>query len=154
MCKHWKSFLFIVGLTLAAAALSGFLTRGMEGYSLLVKPPLSPPGIVFPIVWTILYALMGIAAWIIYLSDSPQKYPALKLYVIQLAVNLIWPFLFFNLGNYLLAFIWLLLLIALVFFMIRDFYAISKTAGFLLSGYLLWLLFAGYLNLGIYLLNR
>lgn len=145
------SILISVGVGAAAALLSG---NSMDVYQNLVQPPLSPPGWLFPVVWTILYILMGISAYLIYVSDSPYKNSALKIYAAQLAVNFLWTIIFFNLEMYLFAFLWLLLLLVLIILMIRSFAKISKTAAYLQLPYLLWVIFAGYLNLGIYLLNR
>lgn len=145
------SILISVGVGAAAALFSG---NSMDVYQNLVQPPLSPPGWLFPVVWTILYILMGISAYLIYVSDSPYKNPALKIYAAQLAVNFLWTIIFFNLEMYLFAFLWLLLLLVLIILMIRSFAKISKTAAYLQLPYLLWVIFAGYLNLGIYLLNR
>lgn len=146
-------FLFPGG-TLLAGFLSALLTSGSaDQYQTLVLPPLSPPGILFPIVWTILYILMGIAAAIIFCSDSPDRYSAFRQYLLQLAVNLIWPILFFSLEHYTLAFFWLLLLLVLTLYMTRSFYQIRPQTLWLLIPYILWLCFAAYLNLGILLLN-
>lgn len=135
-------------ISLGTGAVAGFFTsQAMTVYQEMSRPPLSPPGWIFPIVWTVLYILMGIAAWLIYLKRP--KAEALKLYLIQLAVNFLWPFLFFNLHWYILSAIWLFLLWYLVFLLIREFSKIDKTAGWLLLPYLVWLTFAAYLNLAI-----
>ncbi len=135
--------------------MSAYITGdSVNSYQDLVKPPLSPPAIVFPIVWTILYALMGIASYIIYQSDSPLKRSALLVYGISLVVNLLWSPIFFNYELYLISFIWLLLLWVLIIITIALFSRINKTAAKLMIPYLLWVTFAGYLNLSIYLLNR
>lgn len=146
-----------VAFPLLIGIVSGLLSRNaMEDFALLEKPPFSPPAILFPIVWTILYTLMGISMYIISSSDAPENEiaNAKSIYFYQLIVNFLWPIFFFNFGWYLFAFFWLLLLWFLVFNMIRKFYAISPIAGFLNIPYLLWLTFAGYLNLGIWWLNR
>ena len=124
----------------------------METFEMVNKPPLSPPGWLFPVVWTILYVLMGIASYLVLTSGKPDDI-ALKAYGIQLAVNFMWPILFFNLNLYLFSFIWLVALWLLVYQTIRLFWSASKTAGALTIPYLLWITFAGYLNLGIYFLN-
>ena len=124
----------------------------METFEMVNKPPLSPPGWLFPVVWTILYVLMGIASYLVLTSGKPDDI-ALKAYGIQLAVNFMWPILFFNLNLYLFSFIWLVALWLLVYQTIRLFWLASKTAGALMIPYLLWITFAGYLNLGIYFLN-
>lgn len=147
----------IVGILipLAIGGLAALLTMGqMDIYQTLTTPPLSPPSILFPIVWGILYVLMGISSYFIYISDSSVKKSALTLYAVQLVVNFIWPILFFNLQNYLFSFIWLVLLWILVLLMIILFYKIKPLAGVLQIPYLVWITFAGYLNLAIYLLNK
>lgn len=143
-------------LTLGVGLLSGFLVgNSSQVYMNLVKPPLSPPAAVFPVVWTILYILMGISAYLIYVADAPkkEKREALKLYKIQLAMNFLWSFIFFKFNLYFLAFIWLMLLFVVVIIMIKKFNEIDDTASALMVPYALWLAFAGYLNLMIILLN-
>lgn len=141
-------------LSLGIGGLSALLTmNSMDIYSELVVPPLSPPSILFPIVWTILFVLMGISAYLIYMSDSPDKKSALTIYAIQLVFNFMWTIIFFNLQMYLFAFIWLLILWLLILVMVIYFYKIDKKAALLQIPYLLWVAFAGYLNFMIYLLN-
>lgn len=153
--KKLKALVISILIPVCVGAAAAFLTRNsMDVYEKLVQPPLSPPSWVFPAVWTILYVLMGVSAYLIYRSDSPEKKSALKIYAAQLAVNFFWTIIFFNLEMYLLSFIWLLLLLVLIIRMIAGFSGISKTAAYLQIPYLLWVSFAGYLNLGIYLLNR
>lgn len=150
-----KSYLIAIGATLAAGILSGLVTsRGLGAYAQLMKPPLTPPSVVFAIVWTILYLLMGVGAARIYLSANPKKDAALTVYVAQLLVNCLWSFLFFGAQAYLLSFFWLILLLVLIAVMIARFYPIDRTAALLQLPYLLWVLFAGYLNLAVWLLNR
>ena len=151
----WKKLLVCLAIPLGVGVLAGLLTGGMTQYRQLRQPPLAPPGWVFPVVWTILYVLMGYASYRIWVSDSPkrEKQDALKLYGAQLAVNFLWPLVFFGLEQYLLAFFVLLLLWALIFFTIRAFARIDETAADLLLPYIIWVTFAGYLNVGVYLLN-
>jgi len=152
----WKLLAICVLIPLAVGGLAGLLSGGgMAEYSTLDKPPLSPPGWVFPLVWTILYVLMGAASYLILTSDAPPEEvrTALAVYGVQLAVNFIWPILFFSFGLYLFSFIWLILLWILILATILIFYGISKPAALLLLPYLLWVTFAGYLNLCVYLLN-
>lgn len=152
----WKKLILLTALPLAVGALAAILTRGgMEDFEIMRKPPLSPPAWLFPVVWTILYALMGIASYLVCSSRaSPaRKRRALTVYGIQLAVNFFWSLLFFGLEVYLLAFVWLVLLWLLILLTMVMFSYISETAGKLLVPYLLWVSFAGYLNLGVYLLN-
>ena len=144
-------------IPLLIGGISGFISQNsMETFALLNKPPLSPPGWLFPIVWTTLYILMGVASYIVLVSNAPieSKSIALKVYLIQLVINFFWSLIFFNLEQYLLAFFWLLFLWVLIIITIILFYNISKTAAYLLIPYLLWVTFAGYLNLSIYLLNQ
>lgn len=151
---QWKPLICSLIISLGVGGLAAFFTRNsMEVYMELNRPPLSPPPVVFPIVWTVLYILMGISAYRIYLSDMPQKKPALWLYFIQLIFNFLWPILFFNLQSYLAALICLLILWLLILAMIMRFCRIDRTAALLQIPYLLWVTFAGYLNWGIWLLN-
>ena len=156
--KHgrWKVYLFWIVLAEGVGALSGWLSRGgMDLYEQsIVKPPLSPPGIVFPIVWGILFFLMGVSAARISLaSPTRQRDRCLKLFLLQLGVNFLWSPLFFVWQRFGLALLWLLLLWALVLRMIRCFRQVDPLASHLQIPYLLWLTFAAYLNLGVWLLN-
>lgn len=155
--KNRKPYVWAILLTEAVGALSGWLSKGgMRLYSDTVsQPPLSPPSWIFPIVWGILYALMGISAARIYLSPpSPERSRGLNLYVLQLIVNFFWSLIFFNAQAFLFAFFWLMFLWLLVLGMIFLFYRTDPLAGKLQIPYLLWLSFAAYLNLGVWYLNR
>ena len=155
--SKWKTYAFWIVLTELVGALAGFLSReGTELYQASVlKPALTPPGWIFPVVWGILYLLMGIAAArIALLQESGAQRAALRVYGLQLAVNFIWPLLFFNLQAFGAAFLWLVLLFALIVWMILSFRELDKTAAWLLLPYLLWTAFAGYLNYGVWMLNR
>lgn len=146
-----------VAIPLIVGMLSALLTRNsMEVFVYVEKPPLAPPAWLFPVVWMILYTLMGISSYIILTSDASREEinSAIKLYAYQLVVNFLWPTFFFNFKWYLFSFLWLILLWILVFLMIRKFYDISKLAAYLNVPYVVWLTFAGYLNAGIWLLNR
>ena len=156
MKRNWKPYLFWILLSEAVGALSGWLTReGTQLYAqTILKPPLSPPGWVFPVVWTVLYALMGIGAAIIYQSpESKIRSLGLNLFVGQLVVNFFWSPIFFNLQAFGLAFVWLLLLWGLVLWMSLVFRKVDPTAAKLQIPYFLWLTFAAYLNLGVRYLN-
>jgi len=145
-----KSLIINILIPLAVGGIAALLTRdSMMLYANVRKPPLSPPAIVFPIVWTILYVLMGISAYIVMEKGGCDS----TLYSLQLFVNFLWPIFFFGFEAYLFAFVLLLVLIGLVVGMIVTFYRCDKLAGYLKIPYLVWLLFAGYLNLGVYLLN-
>lgn len=145
-------FLFNLVLALGGGALIGLVTRGNEQYETLTKPPLSPPPALFGIVWSVLYILMAVSITLV-ISKSNGQSSASRVYYIQLLVNFIWPILFFSFGLLTLSFIWILLLITLVIVMIVQFYKVSPLAAFLQIPYLIWLLFAAYLNLGFVILN-
>ena len=150
---QWKNLITCLAIPLAVGSLSSLLTRNsMETFQTITKPSLAPPGWLFPVVWTILYILMGIASYLVLTSGKPND-KALATYGIQLVFNFFWSIIFFNMELYLFAFIWLVLLWLLIFKTTLLFYQISKPAGYLMIPYLLWVTFAGYLNLSIYLLN-
>lgn len=154
MKTKWKSLVIFVGIALAVGGLSAlFSMSGMEMYKILKKPTLSPPEILFPIVWTILFVLMGTASYRIFETDCENRELGLIIYFIQLAVNFFWPILFFNLQAFFGAFLWLILLWILIFATIKEFYKCDKVSAFLLVPYILWVTFAGYLNFMVYLLN-
>lgn len=155
--KAWKQYALGILLTESIGALSGWLSKdGMKIFSASIsQPPLSPPAFLFPIVWGILYALMGIGAVRIYLSpQSTERNRALNVYITQLIVNFFWSLIFFNAQAYLFAFFWLLILWFLVLWMILLFHKVNPLAAKLQIPYLLWLSFAAYLNLGVWYLNR
>ena len=154
--KNLKTLLLCLSVPLAAGGIGALLAGGFRGgYEAMYKPVLSPPGWVFPIVWTALYLLMGYASYLVYTSEAsmPRKRRALTVYGVQLVINLLWPLFFFRLGWYTFAFIWLLLLIAAALLCRMLFRYIEKRAGDLLLPYLIWLFFAAYLNLGVAILN-
>ena len=158
MNKKVRSFIIAIIIPLAVGGLSALLTMGsMDLYETIIQPPLSPPAILFPIVWTILYTLMGISSGIIYNSQNgteAARNNALAVYALQLFINFIWSIVFFNLRAFLPAFILILVLWVLIIVMIIRFYKIDKTAALLQIPYLLWVTFAAYLTLAIYILNR
>ena len=154
--KKGKPYLFGILFTEAVGGLSALLTGdSMELYnSAIVKPALSPPPIVFPIAWSILYALMGIGAVRVWLTPpSPERSRSLRLYLIQLAFNFLWSILFFRFQAFGLAFFWLAALWILIVRMTLSFYEQDRPAAWLQLPYLLWVLFAAYLNLGVWKLN-
>ena len=156
MRKQWKTIILSILVAEAVGALSGFLTReGMKLFTdAVAQPPLSPPPLLFPIVWSILYALMGYGSARIWLSTpSPDRSRALNLYAIQLVVNFFWSLIFFNAQAFGFAFFWLLLLWVLVLLMILAFDKIDPLSAKLQVPYLIWLTFAAYLNLGVWYLN-
>jgi tryptophan-rich sensory protein len=151
-----KLLALCIVLPLLVGTISALLTReSMMLFAGVKKPPLSPPGWLFPIVWTILYTLMGIASYLMLTGEATkeEKGKALNVYLYQLLVNFLWSTWFFNFQWYLFAFFWLVLLWVMILVTTVRFYRISKPAGYLLIPYLLWVTFAGYLNLGIALLN-
>ena len=146
---QWKTLILCIAIPLAVGGLSALFTAdSMQSFQVHPSPPLSPPGWLFPIVWTILYTLMGIATYFIVQSDQPKQ-EALFIYGLQLFVNFFWSILFFRFEFYFLAFLWLILLWILIFKTMTEFGKISLTAKRLLIPYLLWVTFAGYLNLYI-----
>lgn len=146
--NKFKLFIDIL-IPVAIGGIVGFIINPYIDYNSLVQPPLSPPSIVFPIVWTILYVLMGISY---YLLKNPSKKEKI-IYFVQLGVNALWSVFFFIGKFYLFSFIWIVLLDVLVIFMIGIFYHNNKASAYLQIPYLIWILFATYLNLGIYVLN-
>ena len=153
--KKYKPYAISIAIPLAVGGISAFFTRkGMPYYDTQIKPWFSPPDAVFPIVWTILYILMGISALRIWRSNDPKKTGALKIYAVQLLVNFLWSVIFFGLKQYFFAFLWLLLLIVLVSKMIWAFAHIDLKAAKLQFPYLLWCMFAAILNFEVWWLNR
>lgn len=153
MSSRFKLYAKNIIIPLALGTAIGLLTQGGDAFSKLNKPPLAPPALLFPIVWSILYALMGISYTRLEerrLNDDGTK----LIYYIQLAFNLLWSVAFFTLQWRLFALIWLILLDLLVIAMVIRFYRSEKISGLLQIPYLIWVLFATYLNFGFYLLNR
>ena len=149
----FKKLFFYVGITVFIGSLPSFFIKISDTYKSLKKPPFSPPGFLFPIVWTILFILMGISIYRIMQSKSDNKKDARLLYFIQLIINACWTPIFFGFNQYFLAFLWILMLILLVVVMILMFFKIDKVSAYLNIPYLIWLLFACYLNFGVYILN-
>ncbi len=158
MKEKIKSYIISIVIALAVGGLSALITSGsMDIYSRIKTPPLAPPSILFPIVWTVLFILMGISAALVYSESSasmPQKKSALYTYSLSLIFNFFWSIIFFNKQWFLFAFIWLLILLFLIVRTIMKYYKISPIAAYLQIPYLLWVSFAGYLNFAIWLLNR
>lgn len=153
MKKQRKTLIICIAVPLAVGVISALLTRnGMRTFDELIKPKLSPPGWLFPVVWTILYILMGTASYLVVTSRKPNG-SAMIAYALQLIFNFFWPIFFFNLEMYLFAFIWLVALWLLILKTTVGFFKISEPAGYLMIPYLLWVAFAGYLNLSIVFLN-
>ena len=146
---NYKKLVIYILIPLILGSIVGLLTSG--NYNEIIMPKFTPPKILFPIVWSILYILMGISRYII--DNKEHNHSAITIYRIGLIVNLLWPFLFFNFKWYLFSFIWIILLITLVTIMIIKFLKLSKTSGLLQIPYLLWLIFASILNFAVYTLN-
>lgn len=153
---NWKRLLISLAIPLAVGGLSALITGpAMEDFSRLNQPPLSPPAWLFPAVWTLLYSMMGIAFYLVWQSPCPRenKRAAYGFYAAQLGFNFLWSILFFSLSLYLLSFFWLLAMWLLILTTLVLFWQCRRAAGLLLLPYLLWVSFAGYLNLAIYFLN-
>lgn len=149
---EWKKLIICIAVPLGVGLLSALITKdGMQNFDLINKPQLSPPKILFPIVWTILYILMGIASYLVIIRKDNSK--ALIAYGVQLLLNFYWSILFFNMQAYLFAFIWLVALWVAIIVTMILFYRVTRVSGYLLIPYLLWVTFAGYLTFGIYLVN-
>ena len=151
-----KTYLLWILLAEAVGGLAGWLTReDVKIYTdSIAQPPLSPPALVFPVAWTILYALMGIGAARVALApDSPQRSRALAVFGLQLGMNFLWSILFFKFQLFGLALVWLIALWCVILWMITAFSRVEQTAARLQIPYLVWVAFAGYLNLGVWVLN-
>lgn len=157
MWKKYKSFIISVLIALSVGGLSALLTMGnMNLFSEVNKPPLAPPAFLFPIVWTVLYILMGISSAIIFKNrnfKTSESETGLILYGINLLFNFFWSIIFFNFRAYTFAFIWLLILWFVILAMTAKFYKVNKFSAYLQIPYIIWVAFAGYLNLGISILN-
>lgn len=157
MKSKWKTYAFWIGLSEIVGAVSGLLSmeciKAFEETT--AQPPLSPPGFLFPIVWTILYALMGIGAAMVSMeNDGKSRSLSLNLFVIQLTMNFLWTPVFFCLRAFGFAFFWLLGLLGAVVWMTLEFRNTNRLAAALQIPYILWLCFAAYLNFGVWMLSR
>ena len=148
------TYLISVAIALGVEVLSAWVNTGLFQTPELTPPPLAPPAWIFPVVWTILFILMGVSAAKVFTSGSPGTSDALFIYATQLVVNFLWTVFYFHFRALLLSFFWLVFLLALVGLMVVRFERSSPGAGKLQLPYLLWLLFAAYLNLATWLLNR
>ncbi|MBQ7937531.1 MAG: tryptophan-rich sensory protein [Oscillospiraceae bacterium] len=154
MLKKYVPYIISVAISLGVGGISAFLSKdNMSIYSAVNRPALSPPSWLFPIVWTVLFVLMGIAAAIIWRSNGKELDSALIFYGFQLVFNFCWPLIFFNFRAFGIAFFWLLVLLVLIGITAIKFYRINKTAGWMMLPYLAWVSFAGYLNYMIWQLN-
>ncbi len=153
---NFKTLAVCVLIPLAVGGLSALLTmNSMDQFSKLDKPPLSPPGWLFPVAWTILYILMGVASYAVVRTPktAEEGRTALKPYFIQLAFNFFWSIIFFSLELYEAAFAWLIAMLVLIVITTVRFYKVNKLAGYLMIPYIAWVVFAGYLNAGVAFLN-
>lgn len=148
---NYKKLAFYILITLAIGFASNLLGGSTDIYTRINRPSFAPPGVLFPIVWTILYILMGISAYLV--SDEKNSKEALTVYWIQLGINALWSLFFFRLNWFLFSSLWIVLLLCLVIYMIYLFFKLNKTAAYLQIPYTLWLAFALVLNSAIYLLN-
>lgn len=146
---NYKKLVIYILMPLILGSIVGLLTSG--NYNEIIMPKFMPPKILFPIVWSILYILMGISRYLI--DNKGNNHNAITIYRIGLIVNLLWPFLFFNFKWFLFSFLWIILLIILASIMIIRFYKLSKSSSLLQIPYLIWLIFASILNFAIYTLN-
>ncbi len=155
MKTDFKKLIINIAIPLGVGALSAFLTMdSMARFGALEQPPLSPPAWLFPVVWSVLYILMGVSSYLVTVSGKPARAKtALTVYGVHLFFNFMWSVIFFNLESYLFAFIWLIALLVLIIVTAVLFYGIDKRAGSLFIPYILWVTFAGYLNFAIFLLN-
>ncbi len=157
MLQKLKPYIIGILVPLGVGGLSALLTRGnMDLYDEIIAPPLAPPALLFPIVWTLLYVLMGVSSVMIYknkTSEIKARTSALATYASSLVVNFAWSIIFFNFKAYFLAFVWLLLLLFLVVNTALEYKKINKVASYLQIPYAAWVAFAGYLSFSIWILN-
>ena len=153
--KENREVLIAIFIPIVLGLIVGLITKnGMRNIKYLNLPEFYPPAILFPIVWTILYGLMGYSAYLVYSEYSCYNRICLLIYFVQLIINLLWSIIFFNLELRLFALIWLILLDIVVIYMIWCFYGINKKAAYYQIPYLVWIIFATFLNYTIYVLNR
>lgn len=153
---NFKTLAVSILIPLAIGGLSALFTMGsMKDFEALTQPPLSPPSWLFPVVWTVLFIMMGIASYIAVETPSgaDDKERAFKVYFLQLGFNFLWSIIFFTFGAYEIAFVWLAALLALIIITAVRFYSLNRAAGLLMLPYIAWVIFAGYLNLAIAYLN-
>lgn len=157
MLKKIKPYIVSVIIALAVGGLSALFTmENMDLYSTINKPVIAPPAIVFPIVWTILYVLMGISSANVYVNREVNEKAASKglwVYAASLIVNFFWSIIFFNMREFVFAFIWLILLLILVIVTIINYKKVKPLAAYLQIPYIIWLFFAGLLNILIVYIN-
>ena len=153
----WKSFIVLILIPLFTGGLAALITGdSFSSFESVQKPPLTPPAWLFPVVWSILYVLMGIASYLVLQAENSgdEKINAFVFYTLQLIFNFFWPILFFGFSAYFIAFAWIILLLALILITTTKFYKLSKPAGLLMIPYILWVSFATYLNFAVFMLNK
>ena len=154
---RWPALIISLAVPLGLGGASAALTKkGMQAFQAMAKPPLTPPQWVFPAVWSALYIVMGIASYLVYVSGAsePRRERALSLYAIQLLMNFAWSIIFFSMRAYLAAFVWLVVMLLVIIAATVRFWCIDRRAGKLMVPYAVWTALAGYLNMGVYVLNR
>ena len=144
--------IFYLFLPIILGGLTGYIISDFIDYELLIKPPLSPPKILFPIAWSIIYILMGISYYLLKKNNKNTKIESI-IYYIQLTINILWSIIFFILKTRLFATIWIILLDIIVIYMLYIFYKKEKLSTYLNLPYLIWIVFATYLTIGFYILN-
>lgn len=149
--KKFKNIIYLF-TPLVIGMIIGLIVSNSNNYNDLVKPPLSPPRLIFPIIWTIIYLLIGIAFYIFKNTNNDSKSDNI-IYYVQLIVNALWSIIFFNLKWYLVSIIWILILIILIYMLLNIFKSKSIKSYYLFIPYLIWVVFATYLNIGVYVLN-
>lgn len=156
--RRLLTFVIAIALPLAIGGFSAFLTKdNMNIYEEINTPPLSPPSFLFPVVWTMLYVLMGVSSAFIWLNRTEDKETAdkgLLFYAVSLFFNFVWSLIFFNFRAYLFAFIWLSVMLTLIILTYINYKKVVPLAAYLQLPYILWTAFAGYLTFGVFLLNR
>ena len=147
----WKRLIISIIIPIVIGFLGSLIGNVQNGFDGISKPSFTPPMIVFPIVWIVLYVLMGISSYLVYENGDDEG--ALLIYGIQLIINSLWTFFFFNLKWFLFSFILVLVILGLVIVMTVKFYKVNKIAGYLQIPYIIWLIFAAILSLNVYFLN-
>lgn len=151
------SLLKNIAMSVGGGIIVGLITKGsMDTYDTLKKSLLTPPDIVFPIVWTVLYILMGVAAYRIYMNNKFGKNDknGYFYYLVQLLLNFLWAIVFFNLRLYGISFILIVVLLIFIIVTTIKFFRVDKIAGSLMIPYIIWVLFASYLTLYIWIFNE
>ena len=149
--KKILTYLFWLLFPLIIGFLVGLAITGYIDYNSLIKPPLAPPSMAFPIAWTIIYLLLGISYFIYRKNNQEEK--TINIYYIQLFVNALWSIIFFVLKWRFISIIWIILLLGLIIYLFYLYSKSNKTSAYLLIPYIIWVVFATYLNIGIYILN-